>query len=323
MGRNRRLILLALAASALLPAQSPQLVWEGVVDGAVVLSIRGNRVQVENRGGRPVERPRYRFFERLPEARLDARVEVREGRGYVHIIQQPRLENEYTLLASIEDRQEGAALYSVAFYWDNSRGQAGAATDRLVWSGSVEREALVTCRRDACRSEALNGGVTGERFHFSNPLPARAVAVSLEGVEGRGDIRLIGQPRDENGYAARVSIRIPDAGAGSSGFTLAWARPVREETDFALRGLVWSGRVSGRVRLAVAGRKAASEGPVEAERATFFEDLPARENSFATVKRLRGRCRAEVAEYPSRRNDYRLIIEIDGRADPCEIEVSW
>src|SRR5689334_14775106 len=108
MGRSGRLILFALAGLAHSGAQeAPQMVWEGLVDGISVLSIRGNRVEVEDREGLPVQRQRYRFFERLPDSRQEVRLSVRDGRGAVRILQQPRLENNYTLLVSVQDLQPG------------------------------------------------------------------------------------------------------------------------------------------------------------------------------------------------------------------------
>jgi hypothetical protein len=94
--------------------------------------------------------------------------------------------------------------------------------------------------------------------------------------------------------------------------------------------MVWSGRVDGRIRVIVEGssaRVAVMDGaPVASERADFARSLPARDNPNTTVRRLRGRGRVEIVEYPSRRNGYRLIFEIDdsgGGADHYEVEVGW
>ena len=104
-------------------AQSPQFVWEGVVDGTSVLSIRGNRVQIEDREGLPVQRQRYRFFERLPDSRVEVRLEVREGaRLRPHHPATAAWITNFTLMVSIEDRQDGSSFYSLEFYWDSSRG---------------------------------------------------------------------------------------------------------------------------------------------------------------------------------------------------------
>lgn len=340
MGGSQRLILLLLAA-ALLPAQDqPQLVWEGEVDGISILSIRGNRISIEDRQGLPVQRQRYRFFERLPDSNQSVRMEVREGRGGVRILEQPRLDNNYTLVVSIEDRQGGSSFYSLEFYWraggffstpEFGRSSSSFNGDGLTWSGRVDEEAIVECRGNECRAESTRGGpVTRDRFRFTRPLPNRDVTVSLENVDGRGEVRLLQQPREENGYTARVRIRDPQGGTGDYSFSLSWARPSRNEETFARRGMVWTGRVDGRIRVMVQGENATSQvmtgAPVSGERANFYRPLPARDNSSATVRRLHGRGRVELVEYPSRRNGYRLVFEIndtDGGADNYEIEVAW
>ena len=333
-----------LAAAALLPAQEqPQLVWEGQVDGISILRVRGNRIDLEDRQGLPVERQRRRFFERLPESRQNVRLEVREGRGQVRILEQPRLENNYTLTVSIEDRQSGSAFYSLAFYWETGRGffrpekppspSGYERMENLTWSGRVDGEAIVSCWRDTCEAEARRGGpVTRDRFQFTRPLPAQDVVVSLERSDGRGEIRLIQQPREENSYTAQVLLGDPQGGAGDFSFMLAWSRPSRKEAgaSIARRGLLWSGRVDGRVRVTVEGSGARSEvirgTPVAAERAEFARPLPRRSNPGATLRKLRGRGRLEIIEYPSNRNNYRLVFEIDdssGRADTYQVEVNW
>jgi hypothetical protein len=345
MGRSRPLALLALAACALAGAQEqPQLAWEGVVDGTSVLSIRGNRVQIEDREGLPVQRQRFRFFERLPDSRQTVRMEVREGRGRVRIVQQPRLENNYVLAVSIEDHQGGASFYSLEFFWDTGRGGFFSAPpdprtsssdggDRVAWSGRVDDEAIVECRGRECRSRAVTGEpVVRERFRFTRPLPNRDVTVSLMEAQGRGEVVLLQQPRQENGYTALVRIRDSRGGAGDYSFTLAWVPPPRFGGGDAIarRGMVWFGRVDGRVRVTVQGSSARSEvvrgQPLEAERSEFVRELPRRDSTSATVRRVRGRGRVELVEFPTRVNGYKLVFQIDdsqGGAGDYEIEVAW
>jgi hypothetical protein len=338
----RFLLLLALCP-LLLAQEQPQLVWEGQVDGASLLRVRGNRIDLEERQGLPVQRQRFRFFERLPDSRLSVRLAVVEGRGEVRILEQPRLENNYTLAVLIDDRQGGSSFYSLAFYWESRGGffppsprGTTSSSDRmesLTWSGRVDDEAVVSCRREECVVEAARGaGVTRDRFRFSRALPSRDTQVSLDRTEGRGQIRLLQQPREENGYTAQVGIRDPSGGAGDYSFTLVWARPTREEPGSAIarRGLLWSGRVDGRVRVIVEGSSTQVEvltgAPVANPRAEFSRALPARNNPDATVRRLRGRGRVEILEFPSARNGYRLIFEIDdsgGGAADYEVEVGW
>jgi hypothetical protein len=340
-------MLAALAFFALLtppappPAQlneQPQLLWQGEVDGTVVLRIRGRRASVEERSGLPVQRQRAEFREPLPEKGRTVRLEVLEGRGRARILEQPAPRNDYMLTVEIQDPQSGISSYSLAFFWEPERFDSAPPrpmrlnnAGSLTWSGRVDGEVVVSCRGQECESEARTGRpVVRERFRFSRPLPRREVDVSLEEAAGRGTIRLIEQPREDNGYTARVLIRDTHGGGSDYSFALAWNPPRRDEIEPGRRGMVWSGRVDGRVRVIVEGRGARSEvvsgAPVARERADFDRALPARDEPNASVRRLRGRGRVEIVEYPSRRNGYRLIFEIHdsgGGAADYEVEVLW
>jgi hypothetical protein len=331
----RKLILLAALLAPLLAAQDqPQLVWEGQVDGITVLRVRGNRVQAEAREGLPVERQRFHFNQPLPESRQEVRLEVDEGRGFVHILEQPRADNNYTLSVSIEDRQPGNSWYSLAFFWEPEPGAAPPRGRResLTWSGRVDGEAIVSCYGSACEAEARRGNqVAGDRFRFSKPLPSREVTVTLQKSDGRGEIRLLEQPRESNGYRARVLIRDPQGGSSDYGFTLAWVPRSANDAGFELarRGVLWSGRVDGRIRVVIGGRAAMSQvisgAPIAGERAEFVRGLPPLDNPNVVVKLVRGRGRVEIVEYPSHLNHYQLVFEIDGAgsADDYEIEARW
>lgn len=338
---GRELAVLSLMLMPALAAQDqPQLIWEGQVDGISVLQVRGRRVKTEAKEGLPVARQRFHFYQRLPETRHEVRLEVAEGRGLVQILEQPGANNEYTLTVSVEDRQPGSSFYKLALYWGAEGGGPSLPAqpppgrgESVAWSGRVEGEAIVRCRRDSCAAEPGAGGqVTGDRFRFSKPLPDREVTVSLGKTEGRGDIRLLEQPRESNGYAARVLIRDPQAGASDYKFSLAWARLSRQDTEFesARLGMIWSGRVDGRVRVIVKGHAAMSEvmggAPVTGERAQFARGLPSVGNPKASVRKLRGRGGVEMVEGPSQVNNWRLVFEIDdgkSGADDYEVEVRW
>ena len=330
----RKLIFLAALAPLLAAQDQPQLVWEGQVDGITVLSVRENRLQAEAREGLPVDRQRFHFNQRLPGRRQEVRMEVVDGRGRVHILEQPRADNNYTLSVSIEDRQPGSSWYSLAFYWEPEpqveppRGRR----ESLTWSGRVGGEAMVSCHGSVCEAEARSGGqVAGDRFRFSKPLPSREVRVTLEKSEGRGEVRLLEQPSESNGYRARVLIRYPQGGSGDYTFTLAWSPRVASDGGFELarRGVIWSGRADGRIRVVIGGRAAMSQvisgAPIAGERAEFLRGLPALDNPNVVAKLVRGRGRVQVVEFPSRGNRYQLVFEIDatGGADDYEVEVRW
>jgi len=301
----------------------------------VILHLRDKRLDVQVQEGSPVERQQFQFHDRLPDSRQDARLEILEGRGYAHIVDQPRLDNHYTLAVGIEDRQPGSSFYSIALYWDASTAvlEHPDRSDKLAWSGRVDQETVISCRVKSCIAESAHGApVADEHFKFSRPLPNREVTVSLEQAEGRGEIRLVEQPNERNQYTARVSIRDPQSGSGEYSFALAWPRDGGKEPELRplSRRLVWNGTVDGRVRVIVQGGAVLSEAvagqPVTGQRAEVLEPLPARADLNPVVKKLRGRGEVQIVEQPSDKNNYRLVFEIrnpEGGADNYEIEVDW
>ena len=311
------------------------------MDGTVILHLAGKRLSVQVQDGAPVEREKSHFSDALPQTGQNVRVEVLEGRGYVHVIDQPTVDNNYTLAVEIEDRQPGNSFYSLALYWDTSNnaieGSEGK-TDRLSWTGRVDEAATISCRTRVCSSSAEQGApVAAERFKFSRPLPERDVDVRLEDRDGRGEIRLIEQPRRQNNYTARVEIRDPQPGAGEYSFALVWNRPRSRELKEAAaipestgRGFLWSGSVSGRVRVTIKGGASFSEalegGSVRGEHAEMLRPLPERADLVPKIVKLRGRGQASIIEAPSVRNNSSLIFEIDDPgpgADDYQVEVEW
>jgi hypothetical protein len=333
--KTMALILLFWTQHHLSAQERPQFVWQGQVDGTAILHLAGKRITVQIQDGAPVERQKFHFADSLPANRQAVRVEVLEGRGYVHVIDQPSIENHYTLAVSIEDRQPGSSFYSIALYWDASGSafEPGAGrTDQVTWSGRVDEGAIVSCQKQSCTSSAGRGApVADERFKFSRPLPDRELDVRLEDPQGRGEIRLIEQPRQRNNYTARVSIRDPQGGAGDYAFTLQWNRQVSEPVpDSTGRGFLWSGRVDGRVRVTLQGGASLSEvlegAPIGGEHGEMLRPLPARADLMPAIQKLLGRGRVSIVESPSEKNNYRLVFEIDdpdAGADDYEVELDW
>jgi hypothetical protein len=323
----------------LLPAQDrPQFIWQGEVDAIDILYLHLDHLTVQAKEGAAPTRQQYHFYDRLPDSHQDARLEVRKGRGFVHIIDQPRLENQYTLAVSIEDRQPGSSFYSIALYWDASNQaieRGSRQTGKLAWSGRVDEEAIVSCQSKTCSSSAERGGpLAEEHFKFSRPLPHSDVEVTLEDAAGRGDIRLVEQPSESNNYTARVSIHDPQGGSGEYSFTLIWKRPSDKDSAPVTepqRGMLWSGVVDGHARVTVKGSSSISEGfqgtaPISGERVDFLRSLPSRSDLKPAVKKLNGRGRVEIVEYPTEKNNYRLVFEISDSEtgpSPYTIELDW
>ncbi len=318
---------------------APQFVWQGEVDGIAILHLRGKQLTVQIQEGGPVERQQFHFSDPLPDAREQVRVELLRGRGYVHVIDQPSVDNQYTLAVAIEDRQPGSGFYSIALYWDTSTNafERGAAKmDKLTWSGRVDRAAVVSCREKSCTSSVEHDAspVAGEHFKFSKPLPDHDVEVRLEDLDGRGEIRLIEQPRQSNHYTARVSINDPGNGASDYSFSLVWNRAGGKDTgptsEPAGRGFLWRGTVDGRVRVTLQGGSSFSEAlwgaRIIGEHAEVFRPLPVQSGVMPTIQKLQGRGQVAIVESPSEKNGFRLVFEIDDPepgADDYEIELDW
>lgn len=336
-------VLAPLLLGGLLAGQEPNLVWEGQVDGVVTLLVRGDRLKVREESGVPVQYPYHRFSRQLPDRRQNVDVRVVEGRGRVWVVEQPNIENNYTLVVGIDDRQPGAALYALEFYWGDGEAlrdpfdPKGKKKDRddeqVSWSGRVDGEVLVRCAGTTCQSEARSGQPVGrERIRVRRVMPSSPFLATLENAKGRGEIRLIEQPSHQNGYTAVVLISDPESGASNYSFSLAWRRASGFDlgSGITTRGLTWSGQVDGQVRVIVQGREAKLDvvtgNPVSMESAIFERELPAAETLNVSLRKRRGRGSVEIIEYPSSRNGYRLIFEIRDSAsgaDHYEIEVSW
>jgi hypothetical protein len=328
-----------LICSALRAQDRPQFVWQGQVDGTAILHLAGKRLAVQIKDGAPVERQKFHFSDALPQGGQVVRLQELEGRGYVHVIDQPSIENQYTLAVAIEDPQPGSSFYSIALYWDASGNlfERGAEkSDRVAWKGRVDEQATISFRQQSCVSSASEGApVADEHFKFTRPLPNRDTDIRLEDPEGRGDIRLIEQPRQRNNYTASVSIRDPQAGAGEYSFTLVWNRPSSKEAAAPIpeatgRGFVWSGTVDGRVRVTLKGGASFSEtlegAPVTDEHSDALRPLPARTDLLPTIRKLRGRGQVSIVESPSEKNNYRLVFEIDDPdpgSDYYEVELIY
>jgi hypothetical protein len=321
---------------------APQFVWQGQVDGVAILHLQGKTLTVQTQFGGPVERQVFRFSAALPDVRQDVRLQVLEGRGYVHVVDEPSVENHYILAVEIDDRQPGSSFYSIALDWDTSSSafERGAPkVEKLSWRGRVDRAVVVSCREKSCTSTAEPGTVSGapvadEHSKFSKALPDRDTEVRLEDTEGRGEVRLTQQPRQNNQYTAQVSIRDPGPGSGDYAFSLEWNRvsgkltgPIVEPTG---RGMLWSGTVDGRMRVTVQSGASFSEvlegARVTNENAQILRPLPARSDVMPVIRKLHGRGQVAIVESPTEKNNYRLVFEINDPepgADFYQVELDW
>src|SRR4051794_1459628 len=95
-------------------AQPVQLTWEGQVSGPALLRVRGDRVDFDNRY---VNSPNFHFNAPLPAAPATVNVRVLEGNGRVEVIEQPRPNNDFTAVVSVNPRGR-RGFFRLEMSWD-------------------------------------------------------------------------------------------------------------------------------------------------------------------------------------------------------------
>ena len=98
----------------------------------------------------------------------------------------------------------------------------------LHWSGDVDETTIVYVHDDQVHDRVVRGkSVDDERVDFVGRLPRRRAFVTLRDWNGRGDVRVVQQPRPGNDFTAAVRIHDPQPGDAPYRFTLVW-RPLRD-----------------------------------------------------------------------------------------------
>ena len=97
--------------------------------------------------------------------------------------------------------------------FSHSRGTSGKCTVEV----RVDISAEVDIYGDSGRLRTVAGQpATWTRLECTDPLPSRMSDFRFQGIDGRGSVRLIQDPRNSNGMAV---IRIDDPKAGAEGYT--------------------------------------------------------------------------------------------------------
>jgi hypothetical protein len=96
------------------------------------------------------------------------------------------------------------------------RGNANNGAQELFeWGGRVDREIRIQAGRGSAQiinmgsNERNNGG----RFRSMNLLPSQDGIVTVQVLEGRGQVDVVQQPSRRNGYTTVLRLRDPDSGA--------------------------------------------------------------------------------------------------------------
>jgi len=117
----------------------------------------------------------------------------------------------------------------------------------------IDGEAEVTVRGDLVTIRAISGRDGRDDGSECNaPLPNRPVqGFRFEGIEGRGEVRLISEPSRQTDFQAVVHIRDSESGEGRYHFRLSWTMGSEDSPDRAhfdrpndeRGGLAWNNTV--------------------------------------------------------------------------------
>lgn len=92
--------------------------WKGTVDDTVQIRIRNNNARTRVLNGRDYNDDDYNFNGRGPRRNSEIRIDKKDGRGRVAVIQQPNRGNNFTTIIQIRDSKGGADRYRFTAYWD-------------------------------------------------------------------------------------------------------------------------------------------------------------------------------------------------------------
>ncbi|MCW5965295.1 MAG: hypothetical protein KIT83_14770, partial [Bryobacterales bacterium] len=88
------------------------------VDEEVIFYIRGNEVTAQTQFGRRMEVERWSQDEPIPVGRpLRLRLDRRDGRGQVQLLEEPNPRNNYTTVILVSDRRGGSDRYHFRLDW--------------------------------------------------------------------------------------------------------------------------------------------------------------------------------------------------------------
>lgn len=216
-------------------------VWRGIVDDDTRISMRGDRVQTQViSGARRRANARVTESNNLPRRDGIVRVQLVEGRGRVHVIQQPNASNDYTAIVRVKDGQGGADQYRLAVYfdpvdgghrvgrgggvWDSVGGDVSSGASVMRWTGSVDGDLRISLRRGQLDYDV----VSGERPRnvssrvLTGQMPRRDGQLSVSLRQGRGSVSVVQQPSAYNNCTAIVRVADRQGGFGYYDFDLIW-----------------------------------------------------------------------------------------------------
>lgn len=92
--------------------------WSGTVDDVVRIRIRNRNARAEAISGRAYYDDNYNFNGRAPRDNASVRVNKRDGRGKIYVVEQPNRRNNFTTVVEIVDKKGGPDRYRFTLEWN-------------------------------------------------------------------------------------------------------------------------------------------------------------------------------------------------------------
>ncbi|MHC4493364.1 MAG: hypothetical protein ACYTDU_17280 [Planctomycetota bacterium] len=242
--------------------------WSAVIDGTMLLHVKGRTLDVaKGKSGKAVD-PEHRFYARLPKRKTWMYVEMTEGRGWAGVHQDPNQQNGYAAIVSVNDKGAGAAKIVVRVhygpeppapptwappaarvvrrsrpaiqegrFWGERGGPVRSLLPRsgaplFLWEGEVETYAVLAL--DPTGLALHDGGLAGARTTrkewrgAEGTLDQRYVVLSV--CDGPGRVRVLQRMNVKGGSAVLIELDDRDI-KGAATYRLEGHAVAREAVD--------------------------------------------------------------------------------------------
>ncbi len=198
--------------------------WSGRVDNRVNVIIQGNDVRNEDVAGSGFQ-PGYQNLNGvLPRRPSTVSVIKRDGRGNAFVLQQPTRANNYTAIIQVSDDKSGADNYRLDISWTTGSDtieqyQSGSVT----WRGRVDQTVNIKIAgSDVDTQDISTGRLSNVNFNINGYLARRVGTVAVRKLRGRGSVRVVEQPNENNDYTAVIQVFDPDRGDDDYDLEITW-----------------------------------------------------------------------------------------------------
>lgn len=185
------------------------------VDGRVEFEIRGSEIRYITRGGRPPEDAGSEYRKEIPRGEMvNVRLDQRDGRTKIRILEEPSRRNNYALILEIDDRPGGADRYHARITWDDERLDRDTGRSGRRDRGQNRDRADVSL--SASGSGDLRYGSTTDRIRRATvELRGDRDAVLLLETDSNRRLRFDADVRDTTNTRIRLRLRNSDLGSVS------------------------------------------------------------------------------------------------------------